>query len=264
MHRVRGQSKVIGNYGYLEKYHDNFYRLIVMKVPIRSDMYNGKRGSKDMNDEKLENNISRARRNIFQYAMCNEFEYFITLTLDKEKADRYDLDQWAKDLGEWIRNKQKKNLAYKSEKVEYLLIPETHKDNAWHIHGLIRGLPENRLRIFEENEVLPDRMRKMILSGRELKEWSHYTHRFGWNSLERIRDRDSVAKYITKYLTKDISEIKNRKNKKLYYHTRGLKKPIRTYEGTIPASMIPSSSQNFYENDYMKLYDLTADQIPRI
>lgn len=34
------------------------------------------------NDCKLANNISRARSKVFEYAFCNDWDYYITLTID--------------------------------------------------------------------------------------------------------------------------------------------------------------------------------------
>ena len=63
---------------------------------------------RNINENKLENNLSRAKSKIFQYAMCNDFEYFVTLTLDSKKYDRYNLSKFIKDLGQMIRNNRKK------------------------------------------------------------------------------------------------------------------------------------------------------------
>ena len=58
--------------------------------------------------EKLENNISRAKSSVTEYALCNNWEFFVTLTIDKKKQDRYDLQKYIHDLGVWIGNYNKK------------------------------------------------------------------------------------------------------------------------------------------------------------
>jgi len=79
--------------------------------------------------------------------MCNDWTHFITCTLDKDKYDRYNLPVFQKDLSQFLRNQRKK---YKAE-IKYLLIPEQHKDGAWHMHGLLQGLKECMLSDFSEN-----------------------------------------------------------------------------------------------------------------
>lgn len=129
------------NYCVVRKFRDK-YKLVVIagynpnKSKAREDFAT--------NEQKLENNLSRSRNKVFEYAYCNDWEYFVTMTLDKEKFDRYDLKAWKKSLTQWIRDYRKKYGC----KIQYLLIPERHKDGAWHIHGLLSGLPADRLSVF--------------------------------------------------------------------------------------------------------------------
>ena len=94
-----------------------------------------------VHSEKLEESIIRTRSRIYELAICNEWDFFVTLTLDKSKYDRMDLKKYRKDLAQFIRDYNKK---YKIN-IKYLLIPEMHKDGAWHMHGLIIGLPIEHL-----------------------------------------------------------------------------------------------------------------------
>ena len=58
--------------------------------------------NKLVSDVKLSNNISRAKSKVFEYAYCNHWDYFITLTISPDKYDRYDLKAYIKDLGKFI------------------------------------------------------------------------------------------------------------------------------------------------------------------
>ena len=120
---------------------------------------------------KLLNNLARARTKIFEYAICNNFEYFVTLTLNSDR-DRHDLGGYIKDLGQMIRNYRR----LYDVNIQYLLIPEQHADGAWHMHGLLLGLPESHLRK-NENEYM---------------EWPYYTDRFGYMSIDKIRYGNKV------------------------------------------------------------------------
>lgn len=46
------------------------------------------------NDTKLDNNFSRARNMVLQYALCNSWDYFFTGTIDRAKFDRFNLDAY--------------------------------------------------------------------------------------------------------------------------------------------------------------------------
>ena len=40
---------------------------------------------------RLEESISRTKSKIYDYARCNEWQYFVTLTLDEKKINRYEI-----------------------------------------------------------------------------------------------------------------------------------------------------------------------------
>lgn len=233
------QSKFIHDYFSLKSYDGKLYRLDLMKNKVlrpgfeeEKDIFKRPRGT--ANPEKLDNNLTRVRTKIFEYALCNDFHYFVTLTLDPVKYDRYDLKKYIKDLGQFIRDYRKK---YKCD-IQYLLIPEQHKNGAWHMHGLIKGIPMEHLTL-NENRFL---------------DWSHYSDKFGYISLDIIKDVFRCAKYITKYVSKDL---KHRElNSKAYYSSRGLKCAETMKKGSLLTvenlDVVGIGNLNFdFENDYI-------------
>lgn len=235
MVKIKGYSKLITNYYSIKKYHDDLYKFTFHKFPVRNSGFEKidnipMNRSRDVNDEKLDNHISRAKNKIFEYAACNEFDHFLTLTLDPKKYDRYDLGKYIKDLGQMIRDYRKK---YNVD-IQYLLIPEPHKDGAWHMHGLIKGIPDEEL----------------TKNANGYLDWPQYSNKFGYCSIDAIRSQEAISKYMTKYITKALhSNLNREKEKKLYYVTRGLKTAVKVKEGTINGELtIPSD----YENDYVK------------
>lgn len=152
-------------------------------------------------DAKLSNNICRARSKIFEYAYCNDWDYFVTLTIDPNKYDRYDLKVFQKDLGRFLNNYS----THHGSKIRYVLIPEMHKDGAWHMHGLVSGILPKHL-ITNENGYL---------------DFPMYRKKFGYCSLSSINSHEAVSKYITKYVTKELFSLPYGQN--LYYCSHGLK-----------------------------------------
>lgn len=230
---MRGYSKVIPNYYSIKKYNDDNYKLVIHKFPVKNSGFELEAGfkvSRDVNSNKLDNHLSRAKSVIFDYSMCNKFDYFVTFTLDKQKYDRYDLNGFIKDLGQFIRDYRKKYVV----NIQYLLIPEQHKDGAWHMHGLISGIPDNHL----------------IINSNGYKDWYAYSSKFGYISIDDIKNQVAVSKYITKYIKKSIDTGSGvtEKNKKLYYVTRGLKKPVKVNEGSFPSGIDVIFD---FENDYI-------------
>lgn len=230
------------NYYNIKKYNDDYYKLTYCKVPIRKSGYeldSDKDYTRDKNDYKLDNNKARARTTVFEIALCNDFDYFVTLTLDGKKYDRYNLHLFIKDFGQFIRNYRRK---YKVN-IQYLLIPEKHKDGAWHMHGLIKNIPCKHLNI-NNNGFL---------------DWGAYSNRFGWISLDKVKNQVAISKYITKYISKEIDNTVNEKNKKSYYCTRGLKRSERIKEGTLSICEIEKIAFS-YENDYVKTLELSKQE----
>lgn len=175
-------------------------------VPEVSDFVSEK--NKPVNDEKLANNISRAKSKVFEYAYCNQWDYFVTLTISPEKYDRYDLKTYIKDLGKFINNYNKIH----HSKISYVLIPEQHKDGAWHMHGLISGILSKHLEM-NKNGYL---------------DFPMYARKFGFCSLSHIKSHEAVSKYITKYVTKEL--FSRSYGERCYYCSKGLKKAELLYQ----------------------------------
>lgn len=181
------------------------------------------------NDTKLDNNFSRARSMVLQYALCNPWTYFFTGTLDKAKYDRFDLTTYMGDLSQWIRDKRK---VYNA-KFQVLLVPEGHEDGAWHIHGLIYGLPASVLTPFwclrQQGVRVPDK----LLNGGFFN-WPDYQAKFGYCSMAPIRDPIATAFYISKYVSKDLSRRTGDLGKHLYFHSRPLCKAEKVSDIYLP------------------------------
>lgn len=224
------------------------YKITYCKLPIKRAGFEQDTNynySRDVNDSKLSNNVARARTRVFELALCNNFEYFITLTINDEKLDRYDLKGYIKKLGQFIRDYRKK---YEVD-IQYLLIPEKHKDGAWHVHGLIKGIPEDHLHINEYGYL----------------DWQAYKDRIGWCSIDKVRNKEAVSKYITKYIRKSFDTDRGitEKENKLYYCSRGLRRPQKKKEGTLNGYQLDKVPFD-YENDYVRTGILTASQYKQV
>ena len=77
--------------------------------------------------------MRRARAQLRRLALANGFRYFVTLTLDPEKVDRYDPAAVTKLLNRWCSNMVQRH------GLRYILVPEQHKDGAFHFHGFMAG-----------------------------------------------------------------------------------------------------------------------------
>ena len=83
----------------------------------------------DPKQEDLIRSMRRARSKVRRIALSNDFKYFVTLTLDGAKVDRYDMAEIVKKLNYWADNQVRR------KGLRYVLVPERHKDGAIHFHG---------------------------------------------------------------------------------------------------------------------------------
>lgn len=67
--------------------------------------------------------LSRTKRNIFEICMCNNFEYFVTLTVSPKFCIRNDLEQVQMELKKLLKAYKRKNGSF-----GYILITEHHLD----------------------------------------------------------------------------------------------------------------------------------------
>lgn len=190
-----------------------------------------------VNGEKLEESIIRTRSKIFELAICNEWELFVTLTLNKCKYDRMNLKRYRVDLAQFIRNYNRKH----GINVRYLLIPEMHKDKAWHMHGFIMGLPFEHLKKNENGYM----------------DWFAYREKFGYISIDKIRNREAAACYIRKYISKNLGDCVKEVGAHMYYCSRGLKRAKEIKRGVL---RVRDASWD-YENEWVKIkwYDGQID-----
>jgi hypothetical protein len=97
---------------------------------------------------------------------------------------------------------------------------------------------------FDDMEKAP-----LKLKGKDYYSWTKYGEKFGFCSLGKIKNREAAAKYITKYISKDIAKSVKEVGAHLYYSSKGLKGCEIIKKGTLVASSIPFQ----FENDYVKI-----------
>lgn len=181
---------------------------------IEDDRPKNRKGT--VNDEKLSCNIARARSKVKELVLCNPWDYWCTFTIDKAKYDRYNLKGYVKALGKFLNNYNRYCGA--EEKVNYLLIPEMHKDGAWHMHGFIKGI----------------RSQDIYKNRHGYLSWKQYEERFGFISMKLISGENAIEKlssYMLKYMTKDISNTIKELGAHSYYCSKGLQTAQTVFKG---------------------------------
>ena len=166
-----------------------------------------------LKDEKnVKRSIRRARVNIVDLAMANDFEYFGTITINGKWHDISNPVAILDRLLKYFNN-------YKSRSApnfERLVVPEYgEKNGRLHFHFLLKGIPQADLFINEYKYL----------------DWQPIRERFGHVQITKIKgsdeDRIRVAKYCSKYMTKDNIQIRSHR----YFRSKNLGKPIHSFIG---------------------------------
>lgn len=207
-----------------------------------------------LSDDRLSESVSRSKRMIFEYAFCNHFDYFFTGTLDASKYDRYDLNTFHSDLTVWIRNLNRNHNC----NIEYIFVPELHKDGAFHIHGLIAGIPDKMLKKFVIGDTMGKKIADKVKKNQDVYNWIPYQEKFGFCSLEDVVSLERIAKYITKYITKDLITAVE-KGKQSFWHSKGLEKAKVIIKGRV--GEIPFKFD--FINDYVSIKTLPDTELNR-
>ena len=188
------------------------------------------KNEKTAEELQLEKNraLWKIKTKIKDYILCNDFDYFWTLTFD---SDRYTYAVAFEKMGKWLEKMRKKY-----GKFNYIMIPELHKDGAIHFHGVTGGL----------NAVVRDSgVKHKGVKVYNCIDWQH-----GFTTLTRVRSKEKTATYVTKYVTKEMQNSIVGKGKKKYWCSRGLRLPAVTYTNlNLGIDLIPD-----YKNDVCSIY----------
>lgn len=174
---------------------------------------------KDYKDHVDEVSIKRTKKKVYDYAKSNEWQWFVTFTFSPDKVNRYDYNECTKYLSKWFNN-----LKRSSPALSYLVVPEQHKDGAYHFHGLFSGINERQ--IVWTGKYVVKRVRGLRSKFVRTKEkiYKIGSYKLGWMTATKVREMEKVTSYITKYITKDM--LNGLHGRKRYWCSRNLVLPL--------------------------------------
>lgn len=162
---------------------------------------------------------SRSKQAVFEIARSNVWEWFITLTFDRNLIDSSDYDLLVKKVGKWFNNLKNR----KAPDMIYCIVPELHKDGIhFHFHGFLKdcdGLTMRSSGVFQD--------------GKEV--FNILDFPYGFTTATKIDDSVKAVSYICKYMTKDLQ---NRiKGKRRYLASNNCKR-AEISTGYVPPEML--------------------------
>lgn len=189
------------------------YSFDINKGVAKSYLHNGSY-SEEEKDLKIKKYLKKVRTEIIDLALNNydKWEFFITLTFDLKD---YSHDKAIDLLKRWLNNQRHLNKG-----MFYLLVPEFHKSGRIHFHGLVGNVPNWNL----VKAVNPHNNKNIIINGSQIYNLSNYN--LGFTTISYIKDKEKVSNYISKYATKELISLKN---KKRYWFSRNLDRVVKSY-----------------------------------
>jgi hypothetical protein len=199
----------------LKHIRPNFVRTTTTNRVFCSGYKRAKKDRKPMSSERLNaSRIAAARRaykSIKDIIDSNVWEYFTTGTLDEKiVGDRLSYES----VSLWAA-KEIKRIRRKYSDAVLIVVPEKHKNGAWHFHALIAGCGGAERMAFSG---------RYDAKGRPIFNWKDWT--LGFSTATLIDDSDKAGNYILKYITKDKSGVPPHKRR--YWASRGADRTVVT------------------------------------
>lgn len=160
-------------------------------------------------------NMKRAKQMVWDLGRANSFDWWITLTFAPEQVDdRYDYKCCCEALKRFTKYLGKHHC-------RWLIVPDQHKDGAFHFHGLLSGdltftrsLSPNTGRPLFDNHGRP--------------RYNIDDYKLGYTSAVPLDGCPAVITYLTEYYTKN-QKMHIPKGCKRYWASRSLARPEVSY-----------------------------------
>ena len=195
--------------------------------------------------ESLRCSVSRTRKRIREIAGSMDVSWFATLTISPTSGvNRYSYDDCTRALREYLSD-----LRNKCPDLQYIAIPELHKDGAIHFHVLFS---HHILHFLDYAGAF--RLSKKSLNKTEVYHLSSWS--YGFTSVIAVQTPVRFINYVVKYITKDLCAAT--KHKQRYFYSRSnIPAPI-SGSFIVKRSQIPDieffisriTGRDFYETPY--------------
>lgn len=199
----------------ITKEYPDMFKIVVYKEPqpfFRTDFTGiGEKKKRDREDYvPAISSVRRTKTTVQDIVLCNDFDLFCTFTFDPKKIDRYNYNKCLSCMRRWFSHQRELSLKY-GKTLKYIVIPEQHKDGAWHFHGLMSGYSST----LKDTGLRTQSLRKI---------YNITSFRSGFTTAVQIDDKRAVSTYITKYISKSFIKTFNGRR---FFCSQGLIRPKR-------------------------------------
>lgn len=161
-------------------------------------------------EESLRCSVSRTRSAIRNICLSFKAKYFVTFTFDQKNVNRYSYDDVSRAF--------QKYLASLPEDTQYIVVPELHKDGAYHFHGLF-------------SNICTRYSGKHKIKGKVRDTYVVNDYKLGYTDVTKVKSAVACARYIVKYITKDLCAVSP--GKKRYWFSKSTINVVKKVTGII-------------------------------
>lgn len=226
------------------KYYPHQTKLYIFNKPLKTrEPSNHERLNRRNNNNNIGHSpfhldsIRRSKTAITDFVLSNDFSLFVTFTFDQAKIDRSNQQECRKKISKWLNNQTSNN------NIKYIIVPELHKDGNIHFHALTTEL---NIKIATN----PNNGQTIVKNNKPVYNITNY--KLGNTVAQYITDNDkqTVTNYLTKYITKDLSQSQT--NKRRYWRSLNLTTVIKE---TNPQISEETYTQLIHNNSTKKQFE---------
>lgn len=175
----------------------------------------------------------RSRQTLYDIARCNDFDFFVTITFDKEKVERLNDEATRRTFTKWANFVRKK-----FPSMFYCAVPEYHKKGGLHYHLLVGGIKWDDLRpVFW----------KLDKHGAPI--YSVMAWPYGFSTVSRLKNREAAKHYVCKYITKQHYDLRFFR-KRRFQTSHNISRPRIYHMESTDGSVWQSLSMNLWKVRY--------------
>ena len=169
----------------------------------------------------------RAAAKVRDIALCNDFRWFVTLTLDAARVDRYDIREITRKLNNWLDNQVRR------KGLKYVIVAERHEDGAVHFHGLVNDVPgfvpSGTWKVPGHKKPMRPRSQRQAASWATLGDDAGYHEVFNWDAwplgfttaIRLYGTYEAAVAYVCKYIRKQTTGPEGGKVGGRWYYSGG-------------------------------------------
>lgn len=206
----------------------------------------------------------RALRKVRDLMECNQFEWFLTFTLNGSRYARDDYTTFCKVVNKYLANRVQRH-GWK-----YVAVMEYHKDGEnLHLHAVVQADAES-LKLIDSGTVLrpnggrPVKLATALKQGCRREELRTVYNVTDWvdgysTAIHTYGNHMSLAKYITKYITKSDDKVGGR----WYYSGGKLDRPHYLFDN-VDFDLIEPTREYTNAGGTFKIVYLDGDESARL